>query len=172
MDGTTTAGRGRRRESLAARQARVGIIANPQMPKLPRPIPREVWTRWPDLRAAKRRSQGADAGGQDGSDLLSLDAFVQSVRRSGPAPNRAPANATTAEDGRAAQSDHRCGACRAVKKTAATRLEPKGADRTPELQDGGSTGASWLLVLLMRLGIGATALFALFYSWRVLWAIP
>jgi len=171
MDGTTTAGRGRRRESLAARQARVGIIANPQMPKLPRPIPREVWTRWPDLRAAKRRSQGADAGGQDGSDLLSLDAFVQSVRRSGPAPNRAPANATTAEDDAPRKRSSMWRVPRR-QKTAATRLEPKGADRTPELQDCGSTGASWLLVLLMRLGIGATALFALFYSWRVLWAIP
>ncbi|NBB97968.1 MAG: hypothetical protein GVY34_07315 [Alphaproteobacteria bacterium] len=89
---TTTLRRdhGRRRESLAARQARVGIVANPHVVTLPRPVPRDVWTRWPDLRATKRRAQAARAGAQDRRDLAAMDAFVRSVRRSGPRPDPAP----------------------------------------------------------------------------------
>lgn len=90
MDGTSKAGRGRRRESLAARQARVGIVANPRMTELPRPTPREVWTRWPDLRSSKRRSHMPDPSVQSGPDLAALDAYAQSLRQSDRAPAMAP----------------------------------------------------------------------------------
>lgn len=39
---------------LARRQARVGIVANPVTVALPPGSPREVWTRWPKLRSARR----------------------------------------------------------------------------------------------------------------------
>lgn len=42
------------RELWLERQARVGIIANPKELVLPVHAPREVWTRWPDLRSARR----------------------------------------------------------------------------------------------------------------------
>lgn len=86
MDGTSTAGRGRRRESLAARQARVGIVANPRQIVLPRPTPREVWTRWPVLRSSKRRSHMPDSSVQGGPDLSALDEYARSLRQSGGAP--------------------------------------------------------------------------------------
>jgi hypothetical protein len=38
----------------AHRQARVGIIANPVKVALPPSSPREIWTRWPKLRSARR----------------------------------------------------------------------------------------------------------------------
>lgn len=42
------------------RQARVGIIANPAKVAMPVHLPRDVWTRWPDLRS-RRRHHGARA---------------------------------------------------------------------------------------------------------------
>lgn len=81
------AGHGRRQESLAARQARVGILANPRSVALPRPAPREVWTRWPELRAAKRRARATVMTTGQQSDGAALDDFVRSVRRAGPVPD-------------------------------------------------------------------------------------
>lgn len=40
--------------ALHARQARVGIIANPAKMRLPSHLPRDIWTRWPDLRSKRR----------------------------------------------------------------------------------------------------------------------
>ena len=40
---------------LEARQDRLGIIANPAQVDLPVLPPRDVWTRWPKLRSARRR---------------------------------------------------------------------------------------------------------------------
>lgn len=45
----------RSRETRVSRQARVGIIANGKELVLPVHAPREIWTRWPDLRSARRR---------------------------------------------------------------------------------------------------------------------
>lgn len=42
------------------RQARVGITANPAVIQLPVHLPRDVWTRWPDMRS-RRRYHGARA---------------------------------------------------------------------------------------------------------------
>ncbi|MGY6548114.1 MAG: hypothetical protein ACXIU7_03795 [Roseinatronobacter sp.] len=42
------------RSRRAERQARVGIIANPVEIDLPIHPPREVWSRWPKLRSARR----------------------------------------------------------------------------------------------------------------------
>jgi hypothetical protein len=39
---------------LAERQARMGIIANPAKVALPPVVPREILTRWPDLRSKRR----------------------------------------------------------------------------------------------------------------------
>ncbi|MGP9789233.1 hypothetical protein [Roseinatronobacter sp. NSM] len=50
----------RRTEPLSMRQARVGIIANPAKVAMPVHLPRDVWTRWPDLRS-RRRHHGARA---------------------------------------------------------------------------------------------------------------
>lgn len=50
-------------EALHARQARVGIIANPAEQRLPAHLPRDIWTRWPDLRSKRRlRKQGQADG--------------------------------------------------------------------------------------------------------------
>ena len=84
MNGTLKLGPGRREETLAARQARVGIIANPRLAELPRSAPRDVWTRWPELRAAKRRARPAESGA---AEATALNSFIQSVRRSAPAPD-------------------------------------------------------------------------------------
>lgn len=43
-----------RKARIAARQARVGIIANATTIPLPAHPPREVWTRWPKLRSSRR----------------------------------------------------------------------------------------------------------------------
>ena len=48
----------RRSEPLSMRQARVGIVANPAVIRLPVHPPRDVWTRWPDMRS-RRRYHGA-----------------------------------------------------------------------------------------------------------------
>ena len=40
---------------LEARQERLGIVANPAQVDIPVLPPREVWTRWPKLRSARRR---------------------------------------------------------------------------------------------------------------------
>lgn len=91
-------GKGRRRESLAARQARVGIVANPRMPDLHHPAPREVWTRWPELRASKRRARAAAGGTCDMPQLATLGAFAETVRRTSPAPDRSLAEEDSAPD--------------------------------------------------------------------------
>ncbi|SUZ31253.1 hypothetical protein ROE7235_00989 [Roseibaca ekhonensis] len=77
----------RRQESLVARQARVGIVANSHSMTPQAPTPRDVWTRWPDLRSVNRRKAREAAGGADPSDQEVLNAFVRSVRRAGPAPD-------------------------------------------------------------------------------------
>lgn len=84
MNGNLKLGPRRREETLAARQARVGIIANPRLAELPRSAPRDVWTRWPEMRAAKRRARAAELGA---TDTTALNSFIQSVRRSAPAPD-------------------------------------------------------------------------------------
>lgn len=55
-----------RNASLAKRQARVGIVANAVEVKLPSHSPRDVWTRWPKLRSARR--PGANVQGLGRSD--------------------------------------------------------------------------------------------------------
>lgn len=77
----------RRREGLAARQARVGIVANPRRVVMQRPVPREVWTRWPDLRASIRRKAKKVARPPQPDDCAAFDAFVRSVRRTAPTPD-------------------------------------------------------------------------------------
>ena len=44
----------RQKLELTERQARVGIIANPAPVALPVNIPRDLMTRWPDLRSPRR----------------------------------------------------------------------------------------------------------------------
>lgn len=44
-------------QRVAERQARVGIIANTVDVVMPSAPPREVWTRWPKLRSARRREK-------------------------------------------------------------------------------------------------------------------
>jgi hypothetical protein len=90
-------GRTRRQaESLAARQARVGIVANPLKPPSRVPAPREVWVRWPDLRSARRCKDKDHLSPLPQDDLARMDAFVRSVRRSGPAPDLSVAEEETA----------------------------------------------------------------------------
>ena len=52
------ANRGRR---LVERQVRVGIIANHIDVELPATRPRDVWTRWPKLKSARRKRRTAAA---------------------------------------------------------------------------------------------------------------
>lgn len=70
----------RRSETLADRQARVGIVANPNRVPLQAPVPRDVWTRWPDLRSAHRRKNRPQSMGVHLSDPDPLADFVRSVR--------------------------------------------------------------------------------------------
>lgn len=79
----------RRQETLIARQARVGILANTHSAVPQAPAPRDVWTRWPDLRSANRRKTRKGTGSADPSDTDALNAFVRSVRQAGPAPDPA-----------------------------------------------------------------------------------
>jgi hypothetical protein len=71
---------------LARRQARVGIVANPVKVALPPCSPREVWTRWPKLRSARRlESLRHMMGAQTHSKALgpsddSLKGFVHESR--------------------------------------------------------------------------------------------
>lgn len=86
----TDADRGKSRrqtESLAARQARVGIVANPHKPPAKLPAPREVWVRWPDLRSARRCKDTPQPSHSAEDDMARMDAFVRSVRRAAPAPD-------------------------------------------------------------------------------------
>lgn len=74
----------RRHESVAERQARVGILVNTHMPKTKTPLPRDVWVRWPELRAAKRKAAMAEAS-QARTDIWQedravLNGFVHSIR--------------------------------------------------------------------------------------------
>ncbi|MCC5993048.1 MAG: hypothetical protein JJT99_11035 [Rhodobacteraceae bacterium] len=55
----------RNTEALRARQARVGIIANPAQQRLPAHLPRDIWHRWPDLRSKRRLQKQGHEGGQD-----------------------------------------------------------------------------------------------------------
>ncbi|TVS01051.1 MAG: hypothetical protein EA407_13130 [Rhodobacteraceae bacterium] len=91
---------GARRESLLARQARVGIIANTKELDLPVHAPREIWTRWPDLRSARRR-KGAEQDDPDaGHDPIlsgdALRAFVDELRE--PEDGQAPPESDSAPD--------------------------------------------------------------------------
>jgi hypothetical protein len=72
----------RRRETLADRQARVGIVANPKRISLNTPVPRDVWTRWPDLRSAHRRKPKLQAAAHvpPVEDPDPLANFAHSVR--------------------------------------------------------------------------------------------
>jgi hypothetical protein len=80
---------------LERRQARVGIVANPVKVALPPGSPREVWTRWPKLRSARRleamghAGQGAYRVRELGLDEQCLSGFLQELRD--PAP-RQPAH--------------------------------------------------------------------------------
>jgi hypothetical protein len=71
---------------LALRQARVGIVANPVKVALPPSSPREVWTRWPKLRSARRLEMlRHKVNAQTHSNALgpsddSLKGFVQETR--------------------------------------------------------------------------------------------
>lgn len=70
---------------LSARQARVGIIANPQTVPPPIVLPRDVMARWPDLRSKRRmRKLGQLDVHQD--DMLRADMalanFAQEIRQS------------------------------------------------------------------------------------------
>lgn len=49
------------KRGLAARQARVGIMANQVDLALPTPPPKDVWTRWPNLQSARRQNRKAAA---------------------------------------------------------------------------------------------------------------
>lgn len=69
----------RHSESLAERQARVGIVANPHRVPLNVPVSREVWSRWPDLRARTRRLNNAQDAAR-AQDRDALTGFAQSVR--------------------------------------------------------------------------------------------
>ncbi|MGY6706348.1 hypothetical protein [Roseinatronobacter sp.] len=75
----------RRSEPLSMRQARVGIVANPATIRLPVHPPRDVWTRWPDMRS-RRRHHGArpvDAAQNFGDPVLDgvlLGDFARALR--------------------------------------------------------------------------------------------
>lgn len=93
-----------RSETLAQRQARVGIIANPATVSLPVIPPRDTWVRWPKLRSARRN--GGKVAGRDpeylnadpvlsGSALTSL---ARSFRDDSPVtPDDGPSDRTTSE---------------------------------------------------------------------------
>ncbi len=92
---------GARRESLLARQARVGIIANAKELDLPVHAPREIWTRWPDLRSARRRKGAKQDDPDAGHDPIlsgdALRAFVEELRE--PEDGQAPPESESAPEG-------------------------------------------------------------------------
>lgn len=66
-----------RKTRLAARQARVGIIANVTVALLPTQPPREIWTRWPKLRSSRRAGWQKNAGqGQQPQQEATLSSNV------------------------------------------------------------------------------------------------
>lgn len=71
---------------LLLRQERLGIIANPVPVTLPALPPRDVWTRWPRLRSARRRERLRDDPPQNRLDrdpVLNgkrLEAFAAEIR--------------------------------------------------------------------------------------------
>ena len=71
---------------LEARQERLGIIANPVQVNLPVAPPRDVWTRWPKLRSARRREtlrEHASERRLAGDPVLNgqkLEAFTSELR--------------------------------------------------------------------------------------------
>ena len=75
-------------QRLAARQARLGILANGAEVALPILPPRDVWTRWPKLRSSRRKTQTespspCDELEQDrvlNGDML--DAYMRDMRSS------------------------------------------------------------------------------------------
>lgn len=72
---------------LAERQARTGIIANPAKVTLPVAIPREVLTRWPDLRSKRRlrkRGQLDAAPLKQTEQDVTLDELRVALRRQDP----------------------------------------------------------------------------------------
>lgn len=77
-----------RRTGLAARQARVGIVANAVDIRFPAHSPREVWVRWPKLRSARRMNRdivATDAAGPEGDPVLNgarLKDFTDELRKS------------------------------------------------------------------------------------------
>ncbi|MBN2761271.1 MAG: hypothetical protein JXQ79_12290 [Rhodobacteraceae bacterium] len=79
----------RRSETLADRQARVGIVANPKRVPVNVPVPRDVWARWPDLRSAHRRKSktGPHAKTAQLQDMDAFEEFVRSVRKSPAMPS-------------------------------------------------------------------------------------
>ncbi|TVP74019.1 MAG: hypothetical protein EA339_01480 [Rhodobacteraceae bacterium] len=80
------------KRQIAARQARVGIIANPKSVAMPRHAPRDVWTRWPKLRSSRRSVQSAtDVAEQPSApDLIlsgeALKTFAKELRSTELAP--------------------------------------------------------------------------------------
>lgn len=88
----------RQTETLVARQARVGIVANPKSISLQTPVPRDVWHRWPDFRSARRCAAKAQDQTQQGADLAAFDAFVASVRRAGHDPVEASGPVDAGDD--------------------------------------------------------------------------
>jgi hypothetical protein len=79
----------RRGEALTNRQARVGIVANPNRVPITVPVPRDVWARWPDLRSAHRRKSktGPHAKTAQLQDMDAFEEFVRSVRKSPAMPS-------------------------------------------------------------------------------------
>lgn len=80
------------KRDIAARQARVGIIANPKSVAMPRHAPRDIWTRWPRLRSNRRLVQTATDTAQDKppADLIlsgeALQSFARDLRSKDLAP--------------------------------------------------------------------------------------
>ncbi|MDD7971547.1 hypothetical protein [Roseinatronobacter alkalisoli] len=75
----------RRTEALPMRQARVGIIANPATVRVPVHLPRDVWSRWPDMRSRRRYNARERGGGADQPEDPVLDgrllgAFARDMR--------------------------------------------------------------------------------------------
>lgn len=93
-------------QRLAERQARVGIIANTIDVALPSAPPREVWTRWPKLRSARRRETGRSNARHDPMmddpvlNGAALDAFALEIRQDVKARPQSAAQAAAISSGK------------------------------------------------------------------------
>ncbi|MGY6697472.1 MAG: hypothetical protein ACXIUW_15795 [Roseinatronobacter sp.] len=93
-------------QRLAERQARVGIIANTIEVVMPSAPPREVWTRWPKLRSARRREKARSTARHDpliDDPILNgaaLEAFARDIRQDVTSRVQAGAQAGAASAGR------------------------------------------------------------------------